>query len=189
MSHDQFFADNLANWNDRVPIHAGPGGYGIDEFASDPELLSPVVAFDKDQLGDVSGRTLLHLQCHIGMDTLSWARLGAVVTGVDFSGPALEVARRLASDLGVDAEFIESNLYESPTVLSRQFDLVYTSVGAVTWLPDIRGWAAVAAALTKPGGTFYVRDGHPMLWATDTDRDDGLLVIRYPYFEQSEPLT
>jgi SAM-dependent methyltransferase len=186
---DEYFSDNLANWNDRVPIHAGPDGYGIAEFVADPQRLTDVVAFDRAYLGDVSGRTLLHAQCHIGTDTLSWARLGASVTGIDFSAPALAVARDMAADLGVDARFIESDLYGSPAVVDEQFDIVYTGVGAINWLPDIERWAAVMATFTRPGGTFYMREGHPILWALDDVRHDGQLVVSFPYFETESPLS
>lgn len=189
MAMDRYTSDNLANWNDRVPIHASPDGYGIDAFASDPERLSIVVAFDRKYLGDVSGRTLLHTQCHIGTDTLSWAKLGAQVTGVDFSPRALDVARDLAERIGVNARFIESEIYAAPASLSETFDIVYTGVGAINWLPDIARWAEVMAAFTRRGGTFYMREGHPVLWSLDLERDDDLLSITEPYFERREPST
>ena len=189
MSHDQYFADNQANWNDRVPIHAGPDGYNLQRYLEDPTRISEMVAFDKGYLGDVSGRTLLHMQCHIGTDTLSWARLGADVTGTDFSAPALEVARSLATDLGLDARFVQSDVYDAPEVLNEQFDIVYTGVGAINWLPDIARWAQVVASFTKPGGTFYMLEGHPVLWSLDHERTDGELVISEPYFETTQPMT
>ena len=189
MSHDQYFADNQANWNDRVPIHAGPDGYNLQRYLEDPTRISEMVALDKRYLGDVSGRTLLHMQCHIGTDTLSWARLGADVTGIDFSAPALEVARSLATDLGLDARFVQSDVYDAPDVLNEQFDIVYTGVGAINWLPDIARWAQVVASFTKPGGTFYMLEGHPVLWSLDHERTDGELVISEPYFETTQPMT
>jgi len=186
---EDYLEANLANWNDRVPIHAGPDGYGIERFVREPDRLTDVVEFDRRYLGDVSGRTLLHAQCHIGTDTLSWAKLGAKVTGIDFSAPALSVARDMAAELGFDARFIESDLYGSPTVLAEEFDIVYTGVGAINWLPDIRRWAEVMAIFTRPGGTFYMREAHPILWALDDLRDDGELVVSYPYFETDDPIT
>ena len=189
MSHDQYLADNQANWNDRVPIHAGPDGYRLDRYVDDPNRISEVVARDKAYLGDISGKTLLHLQCHIGTDTVSLARLGAKVTGVDFSAPALDVARGLASDLGLDATFVQSDVYAAAEVLDEQFDIVYTGVGAINWLPDVARWAQVVAACTRPGGTFYMQEGHPFLWALDHDRTDGQLVVTEPYFEEVQPAT
>lgn len=190
MDHERYYADNLANWNDRVPIHAGPGGYGLDEYRTDPDRLSTIVAFDRRLVGDVEGKSLLHLQCHIGTDTLSWAKLGARVTGLDFSGPALEVARELAEDLGLEARFVESDVYGAPDVLDGRYDIVYTGVGAICWLPDIARWAEVVARLTEPGGMFFMREGHPILWATDWESHaDGAIRLAYPYFETTEPNT
>ena len=186
---DRYTADNLANWNDRVPIHVSSDLYQIDELVSDPDHLSSVVAFDRDYLGDVSGKTLLHPQCHFGNDTLSWAKLGATVTGIDFSAPAIDVARDTANRLGVDARFVVSELYASPDLLNETFDFVYTGVGAICWLPDIAGWAETMATFTRPGGTFYMREGHPLLWALDYEREDDLLSITEHYFERGTPST
>jgi SAM-dependent methyltransferase len=186
---DRYTADNLANWNDRVPIHVSSDLYQIDELASDPDHLSSVVVFDRDYLGDVSGKTLLHTQCHFGNDTLSWAKLGATVTGIDFSAPALDVARDTATRLGVDARFVVSELYASPDLVNETFDFVYTGVGAICWLPDIARWAETMAAFTRPGGTFYMREGHPLMWALDYEREDDLISITEHYFERETPST
>src|SRR5690606_23334592 len=127
-------------------------------------------------------------QCHIGHDTVSLARLGARMTGLDFSAPALAEARRLAGLAGVEADFVEAELYDALTVLEPgSFDLVFTGVGALGWLPDIRGWARIVAALLRPGGRLFLREGHPMLWTLDETRDDDLLVVEYPYFESGGP--
>jgi SAM-dependent methyltransferase len=112
------------------------------------------------------------------------------MTGLDFSAPAVAAAQDLATRAGADARFVQADAYEAPAVLGRgAFDLVFTGVGALCWLPDIRRWAAVVAALLRPGGRLFLREGHPMMWALDEFRDDGLLVVRYPYFERTEPLT
>jgi SAM-dependent methyltransferase len=169
-----------------VPVHAGSRDYNLAALAADPERLSPVVAYDKPWLGDLAGLDVLHLQCHIGHDTISLARLGGRVTGVDFSPSALAVARDLATAAGVDARFVESELYATPDVLPEQFDLVYTGVGALIWLPDIAGWAKVVAAMLRPGGRLYIRDGHPMLYTIESG-DDGALLVAETYFEQAEP--
>ena len=128
---------------------------------------------------------MVHLQCHIGTDTLSLARLGAKsVTGLDFSRPALEAARALAAECGAPIDYVESELYSAVEALGAgRFDLVYTGIGALCWLPDIAAWARVVAGLLRPGGRLFVRDGHPMLWAMADPRPDGLLAVEYPYFE------
>ena len=177
---------NRLNWEDRVPIHLKSQEY--EDFASDPRKLSCVVEFDRAELGDVHGKSLLHLQCHIGRDTLSWAKLGATVTGVDFSPRAVEAARKLSEASGVPGRFIEAELYDAPTLLSDEFDIVYTGVGAICWLPDIRRWADVVAGFLKPGGVFYIREGHPVMWSLDDEREDEALVIGFPYFETAEPM-
>jgi SAM-dependent methyltransferase len=173
---------NLTNWESRVPHHLT--GYRIAPLLADPEALSGVVAFDRPRLGDVTGLETVHLQCHIGTDTLSLARLGARVTGLDFSPSAIDAARDLAARAGADIEFVVSDVDDAPGVLGRErFDLVYTGIGALNWLPDIRRWAAVVGALLRPGGRLFIREGHPVLQAMSDPRDDGLLVIEYPYFE------
>ncbi|NQV07102.1 methyltransferase domain-containing protein [bacterium] len=188
MAIDEFKAANRDNWDDRVAIHWGPDGYDAPGFIADPGRITDVVAFDSAHL-DVAGKRLLHLQCHFGMDTLSWARLGADVTGVDFSEKAIEAARRISAESGTPGRFVLSELYGAPANLSGQFDVVYTGVGAINWLPDIQGWAQVVAHFLGPGGVFYMREGHPVLWGLDW-RDDGStdLQIRFPYFETPDPV-
>ncbi|MDA1280421.1 MAG: class I SAM-dependent methyltransferase [Chloroflexi bacterium] len=191
MPLNEYQAANLANWNDRVPIHWDSEDYRIQQFVSDPEYVSDAIRFDRerDELGDVAGKTLLHLQCHIGTDTLSWARSGATVTGVDFSEPAIDAASRLSSESGTPGEFVVAELDDSPNILpDRQFDIVYTGLGAICWLPDIKNWAKVVAHFLKPGGTFYIVEGHPMMWAV-SDQDHGdQIVLDWPYFEAAGPL-
>jgi SAM-dependent methyltransferase len=178
-----YIAVNRANWDSRVPHHVA--GYGIERFREDPGHLSGVVAFDRPRLGTIVGLDVVHLQCHIGTDTLSLARLGAgSVTGLDFSRPALEAAARLATDCGTVIEYVESELYDAVDALGAgRFDLVYTGIGALCWLPDVQRWAEVVAALLRPGGRLFLREGHPMLWSLSDPRPDGLLVVEHPYFE------
>jgi len=186
--HDEFLSLNRLAWDDRAPAHAASPDYAFDRFVEDTEYVSNVVRFDLPRLGDVRGVRGVHLQCHIGTDTVSLARLGANMTGVDFSAPALAEARQLADRLGLDVTFVESDVYSAPDVLGvGSYDLVYTGVGALCWLPDIRRWAEVVAALLRPNGRLFLREGHPMLWATSDPRPDGLLVLEHPYFEQTEP--
>jgi SAM-dependent methyltransferase len=178
-----YIAVNRANWNSRVPHHLG--GYDLASFRSDPEFISDVVRFDQARLGSVAGLDVVHLQCHIGTDTLSLARLGAQsVTGLDFSDRALEAAVQLASDCGALIDYVESELYDALDALGTEcFDLVYTGVGALCWLPDIRRWAEVVAGLLRPGGRLFIREDHPVLWALCDPRPDGVLVLEHPYFE------
>jgi len=191
MSNDAFIEQNRLNWNNRAGLHAQPNtGYRLDRFRDDRSLLSDVVDFDRRYLGDLTGLRVLHLQCHIGTDTLSLARLGADITGLDQSNVSLDAARALFESVDTPGRFVESNVYNAVEALDgEQFDLVYTGVGSLNWLPDVARWGHVVGALVRPGGNFYIREGHPMLYAIDDERDDRLLQLRYPYFETIEPLT
>ena len=154
---------NRLSWDEVAPAHAASPEYGFQRFADDPMHLSDVVRFDLPRLGDISGLRGVHLQCHIGTDTVSLARLGARMTGLDFSAPALAEGRRLATLAHADVDFVEAELYDAPSVLPNSaFDLVYTGVGALCWLPDIHGWARVVATLLRPGGRLFIREGHPV---------------------------
>ena len=179
---------NRANWDDRAQAHAASKDYNVARFAEDPAHLSGVVTFDRPLLGDIAGLRGVHLQCHIGTDTVSLSRLGARMTGLDFSPRSLEQARLLAAAAGADIDFVESDVYAAADALGgERFDLVYTGIGALCWLPDIRRWAQTVAALLAPGGRLFIREGHPVLWSLDYDRTDQLLVLQEPYFEQAEP--
>ncbi len=180
---------NRENWDERVPAHAASPDYDVANFVSDPEFLSKVVRFDLPLLGDVAGARGVHLQCHIGTDTISLARLGASMTGLDFSPAAIAQASELAARTRADATFVEADAYAAADVLGRGgFDLVFTGIGALCWLPSVRRWAGVVADLLRPGGRLFIREGHPMLWALDDTRKDGLLAVEFPYFERDEPL-
>lgn len=184
MPLDRFRAANRARWDESVAIHAASEFYGVDRFLAGESTL---LDLDRESVGPVAGKSLLHLQCHFGLDTLSWAREGASVTGLDFSPPAIVKARELAVQAGLESRFVESELYDAPQALNERFDIVYVNLGALTWLPDIREWARICAGFLSPGGFLYVHDVHPLLFSLDDERDD-LLAIRYPYFEQTEPL-
>lgn len=178
---------NKANWDERAPLHAASAGYETQALVDDPAHLSEVVRFDLPLLGDISGAKGVHLQCHIGTDTLSLARLGAQMTGLDFSPVSIAQARLLAQRAGARLAFVEADVYEAAEVLPREsFDLVYTSIGALNWLPSIERWANAVASLLKPGGRLFVREGHPVLFSLNEDRQDAL-VIEHPYFEQEAP--
>ncbi len=169
---------NRANWDGRVPVHLASEFYDLDGFRAGAGSLRP---FEAAEAGEVTGRRLLHLQCHVGLDTLSWARNGAQVTGLDFSEPAIAAARSLAASLAIDASFVVADVYDAVTALGGQrFDVVYTGTGALVWLPDIRRWAAVVAELLEPGGFLYLVEGHP--FAQVLDDAQGTTVVR-DYFD------
>jgi SAM-dependent methyltransferase len=159
------------------PIHVRSEFYDVEGWKSGrrsdpyPLLVSEV--------GDVAGKDLLHLQCHFGLDTLSWARRGARVTGIDFSERGIEQARLLAAEAGLDARFLVSDVAELPASLAGEFDIVFTSFGALNWLPDLPRWAEVVAHFTRPGGFFYIAEGHPFAWVFDDDDDATGLRIEY----------
>jgi len=171
-------AVNRANWDQRVPMHVASGFYDVPGFLAGDSSLRP---FEAAELGPVAGRRLLHLQCHLGLDTLSWARRGASVTGLDFSVPAIEQARRLAAEVGAaDARFVAADVYEAVDALrGERFDIVYTGVGALCWLPDLTRWARVVADLLAPGGTLYLVEFHPV---TDMFGDDDARTVVTDYF-------
>ncbi|MEU4424653.1 class I SAM-dependent methyltransferase [Actinoplanes sp. NPDC024001] len=173
---------NRANWDERAAAHAASPGYPVRELIADPAHLSSVVRFDLPRLGDIAGLRGVHLQCHIGTDTISLSRLGATMTGLDFSGASLEQARDIAARAGADIPFVQSDVYAARDVLDGEFDLVYTGIGALGWLPDIKRWARTVASLLAPGGRLFIREGHPMLWTLDND-----LTLSEPYFEQPQP--
>ncbi|KQR26230.1 class I SAM-dependent methyltransferase [Microbacterium sp. Leaf151] len=180
---------NRANWDQRATLHAARdgSGYGVQRYVADIEALSDVVRFDQRLLGDITGLRAVHLQCHIGTDTLSLARLGARVNGLDFSENAVTEARHLAAEAGADVDFVQADVRDAAAVLPRgEFDLVYTGIGALCWLPSITEWAAVVSDLLAPGGTLHIREGHPVLWSLNEELPG--LVPTFPYFEQTAPL-
>jgi len=188
-SEATWLVENQAWWDERAPAHAASSDYAFARFAEDANFISDVVRFDLPLLGDVSGLRGLHLQCHIGSDTISLARLGAQMVGLDFSHASIAEARKLSDLSGTQVEFVESTVYDAPTALGgRTFDFLFTGIGALCWLPSIQRWADVVAELLEPGGRLFIREGHPMLWAIDEHFEDRL-VVGYPYFETHEPLT
>lgn len=187
-NQQDYFTANRLNWDERARIHAASRSYDLDAYIRDPARISDVVSFDREALGDLKGMDALHLQCHIGTDTLSLARLGAnSITGLDQSEESLAVARDLFARTNTSGRFVQANAYDAAAALHEQYDLVFTGVGALNWLPDIKRWAATVAKLLRPGGRLYLREGHPMLWAM-ADTTDGTLRVEYPYFETLEPM-
>ncbi len=180
---------NRAVWDERAAAHAASVDYDVARFHDDPEFLSGVVRFDLPLLGDVAGLRGVHLQCHIGTDTVSLARLGARMTGVDFSGASLAQARALAAATGAVVDFVQADVHDAADLLpEHSFDLVYTGIGALCWLPSVSRWAEVVARLLAPGGRLFLREGHPVLWALADPRPDGLLALELPYVETAEPM-
>ncbi len=178
---NDYLDTNRALWDGWTKLHASSAFYDVDGFKAGASTLKPV---ERNELGEVTGKTLLHLQCHFGLDTLSWAREGAVVTGVDFSEEAIARARSLSAELDLPATFLCSNLYDLPEVLDATFDIVFTSYGVLPWLPDLDRWAQIVARYLKPGGTFYLVEFHPFV----SMLDDAGERIAYPYFLGDEPL-
>ena len=168
------------NWNERTPIHAASEFYDVKGFKSGRITLTEI---ERREVGEVSCKTLLHLQCHFGLDTMSWARLGAKATGVDFSDTAIELARQLNDEVGTDVDFICSDIYGLPNVLDAKFDVVFTSYGVLCWLPDLDEWAAVIDKHLKPGGIFYIIDGHPLMGIFEPT-DSGDMIPVHGYFHE-----
>jgi SAM-dependent methyltransferase len=180
---------NRANWDDRVPVHLASSFYDVAGFRGGASTLRP---FELAEVGSVAGRWLVHLQCHIGLDTLSWARRGALVSGLGFSAPAISAASSLAVSLGLPAEFVVADVYDAVAAFGGQrFDVVYTGIGALVWLPDVPRWARVVAGLLAPGEFVYLVEAHPFaqilesgssgLWVARDYFDAAPQVEDYPY--------
>jgi SAM-dependent methyltransferase len=175
---------NKVLWDALTGAHVKSAFYDVEGFIAGKDWLRPL---ETEEVGDVHGKSLLHLQCHFGMDTLSWARLGAKVTCVDFSDKAINLARSLSNELGIKAEFICCDIYDLPKKLKSKFDIVYTSGGVLCWLPDLVKWAEIIAHFLKPGGFFYIFEGHPFMMVFDDARDVTEPRVRYSYFHGPEP--
>lgn len=171
----EYFKANQAHWNKCVLPHAESDFYDVEGFKKGKTSLNSI---ELAALGDVKGQSMLHLQCHFGQDSLAWTRMGAKVTGVDFSSTAIELARELNTELALDAEFICTNVYDLKKHLEGQFDIVFTSYGVLGWLPDMDRWAELVAHYLKPGGIFYIVEFHPTYYMIDFDN----LQLTYPYF-------
>jgi SAM-dependent methyltransferase len=173
-NYNQYFEANKALWNQRTVIHLDSSFYNREGFIKGERVLTPI---ELAEIGDVKGKSMLHLQCHFGMDTLDWARLGAKVTGVDLSDEAIKQARQLNDELGLGATFICANVYDLKAHLDQQFDIVFTSYGTIGWLPDLDKWAGLIHHYLKPGGLFYMADFHPVVWMFD----EAFTHIKYYY--------
>lgn len=179
MQNDKdYISINKASWNKRTEIHVNSEFYDLDSFKAGKSSLNSI---ELELLGDVSGKKILHLQCHFGQDSLSLARLGAKVTGVDLSDKAIEKANLLTQELGLNANFICCDIYDLPNHLEEQFDVVFTSYGTIGWLPDLDQWASVVSRFLKPQGKFVFAEFHPVVWMFD----DYFTKIEYSYFKEA----
>ncbi len=184
---DEALAANRDSWDDRALVHADSRVYNLDALTKDPAGISSVVAADLPVLeahlptGSLDGLDVVHLQCHIGTDTLSLSRSGGRLTGVDFSRASLGIAGDLAASAGHDIRYVESDVLRCAQVVGEDFEVVYTSIGTICWLPDLDRWAATIAQLLRPGGIFYFRDCHPTLASLD-DMGETPFTVRTRYF-------
>lgn len=163
-------------WNDVTPIHASSKLYNLTRFKRGKSSLESI---EQEEVGDVKGKTLLHLMCHFGMDTLSWAREGAIATGVDISDDSIKLAKKLSKEISVPATFICSNIYDLPKVLDRKYDIVFASYGVLCWLSNIKKWAKIIDHFLKDGGMFYIVELHPFTNILSHD-----FKIYYKYFDK-----
>lgn len=185
---NEYYEANKKNWESRTECHISKSTeyYNFEDFYNGKSTLLPI---EIEALGDVADKALLHLQCHIGFDTLSWARKGAIVTGVDISEKSIKFARNLARKVNISsASFIESDLFELKTtqLLPNSFDIVFTSYGVLCWIDDLNEWAEIISYFLKDGGTFLVIDGHPFLDILEENENNKLEII-YDYFKRSKP--
>jgi SAM-dependent methyltransferase len=183
--YDEYLEVNRKRWDELTGIHARSAHYDVEGFKAGGTRL---FGYEIGELGDVSGKSMLHLMCHFGLDTLSWARLGARAIGVDVSQEAVDLGNSLARELRLDATFVRSDVYELPDRLKGEFDIVYTSRGVLGWLPDLGRWAEIIVHFLKPGGLFYLTEVHP--FAQIFDDGPGVEELRpaYPYFHRKEPI-
>ncbi len=182
MNLKKAFETNKQTWEQKVAVHAASDFYFLEEFKKGKSSLHK---YEREALGDVSGKSLLHLQCHFGQDTLSWSRLGATCTGVDISEEGVKLARTLNKDLQLDAQFVCCNVLETSRHISEKFDIVFTSYGTIGWLPDLQPWAQMISERLKPGGIFYLVEFHPICWMFDYTVSPPEL--KYGY-QQKEPI-
>jgi SAM-dependent methyltransferase len=190
MTEPEWYRANRANWDERVSVHVGPGGYDLSDLRAGRRKLN---AIEEAELPPVEGKRLAHLQCHFGADSLTLAQRGAEVVGLDFSAPAIEAARKLAGELGLAnrARFVHADLYDALAAIPapHRIDMVFVTWGAICWLPDIYRWAQIVAALLRPGGSLYLAEGHPTANVFDdaTRSPDGMPGLSAPYFSH-EPV-
>ena len=177
-SQNKYFETNKATWNEKVKVHSKSDMYDLQVFKAGKSSLMP---YELKALGDVKGKSLLHLQCHFGQDTLSWSRLGATCVGVDLSDEGIKLAKELNAELELDANFVCCNVLDTSSYVRETFDIVFTSYGVIGWLPDLKPWGKMIAERLKPGGTFYMVEFHPIVWMFDYL--EGKPVMKYGYMQ------
>lgn len=180
---DEYLHANQTLWDQWTVEHEQSQFYDLAGFRAGKDRLRSI---ELTELGDVSGKSLLHLQCHFGMDTLAWARRGAVVTGVDVSEKAIDLARSLSKELSIPGQFVCCDIYELPNHLSESFDIVYTSYGVLHWLRDLAPWGTIIAHFLRPGGIFYIVEDHPA-FRMFTTADETRIELANPYFFAETP--
>lgn len=173
-------AINKKTWNEKTDVHIASEFYNMTAFRAGHNTLKSI---ELALLGDVKGKSILHLQCHFGQDTLSLARMGAEVTGIDLSDKAILRATELAKELDLPATFVCCDVYDTPKYVTQKFDIVFTTYGTIGWLPDLDKWASVVAQSLKPGGRLVFAEFHPVVWMFDDD----FKTVAYPYFNR-EPI-
>ncbi|GAA4812488.1 class I SAM-dependent methyltransferase [Litoribaculum gwangyangense] len=175
-NNEKYFEINKQTWNQKVKVHAKSDMYDLEAFKNGKSSLG---SYETEALIDVKGRSLLHLQCHFGQDTLSWSRLGATCTGVDLSDEGIKLAKKLNNELGLDAQFVCCNVLDTSKYIKETFDIVFTSYGVIGWLPDLKPWGKMIAERLKKGGTFFMAEFHPIVWMFDYL--EGKPVMKYGY--------
>ena len=175
-NNTKYFKTNKATWNEKVKVHAKSDMYNMEAFKKGKSSLMP---YELDALGDVQGKSLLHLQCHFGQDTLSWSRLGAKCTGVDLSDEGIKLAKSLSEELELDAQFVCCNVLETSQYIKEEFDIVFTSYGVIGWLPDLKPWGRMIAERLKQGGTFFMAEFHPIVWMFDYLNEKPIMTYGY----------
>ncbi len=176
--NQHYFEVNKATWNEKVRVHSKSDMYDMKAFKKGKSSLN---LYELKALGDVSDKKMLHLQCHFGQDTLSWSRLGAQCVGVDISNEGIKLAQQLNEDLGLDAEFVCSNVLDTSKYVKEKFDIVFTSYGVIGWLPDLRPWAKMISERLKKGGSFYMVEFHPIVWMFDYTSSKA--IMKYGYMQ------
>ena len=177
-AENKYFNTNRATWNEKVKIHAKSDMYDLEAFKKGKNSL---MSYELQALGDVKGKSLLHLQCHFGQDTLSWSRLGATCVGVDLSDEGIKLAKQLNAELQLDAEFVCCNVLDTSKHVDKTFDIVFTSYGVIGWLPDLKPWGKMIAERLKSGGIFYMAEFHPIVWMFDYL--EGKPIMKYGYMQ------
>ena len=185
---DDYISINRANWDDRVPIHlSSTQAYNVNAFVADPAMISRTVRFDAERMPDLAEKRIIHLMCHLGLDTLSFARLGADVTGLDFSGESVAVARDAAIKAQLDVDFVQSDVYAAREAVEGEFDIVYMSFGVLNWLPDMAKLGSVVASLLNPGCLFHLTEHHPLAMTLELPSKGDNLLVSSDYFGSDDP--